>query len=182
VGRVWRYQNANQNQKHNGQKKKDKQRSTNHTDKTKDQVTQTPLKTGGEHWCSWKVNSFCSTSGTRRVSLVTNPVYSSCFVRINASLPLNKSPISSRNNFYNLPLNKSPISSRNNFYNLPLNKSPISSKNNLYNLPLNKSTISSRNNFYNLPLNKSPISSRNNFYNLPLNKSPISSRTFITYH
>ena len=34
---------------HNGQKKKDKQRSTKHTHKTKDQVTQTPLKTGGEH-------------------------------------------------------------------------------------------------------------------------------------
>jgi len=27
---------------------KDKQRSTKHTHKTKDQVTQTPLKTGGE--------------------------------------------------------------------------------------------------------------------------------------
>ena len=30
---------------HNGQKKKDKQRSAKHTLKTKDQVTQTPLKT-----------------------------------------------------------------------------------------------------------------------------------------
>ena len=37
--------------KHNGQKKKrqkDKQRSTKHTHKTKDRVTQTPLKTRGE--------------------------------------------------------------------------------------------------------------------------------------
>jgi hypothetical protein len=31
---------------------KDKQRSTKHTYKTKDQVTRTPLKTGGEHRCS----------------------------------------------------------------------------------------------------------------------------------
>jgi hypothetical protein len=38
--------------KHNGQKKtvqKDKQRSTKHTYKTKDRVTRTPLKPGGEH-------------------------------------------------------------------------------------------------------------------------------------
>ena len=31
---------------HNGQKKKDKQRSTKHTHKTRDPVTRTPLKTG----------------------------------------------------------------------------------------------------------------------------------------
>ena len=35
-----------------GQKKKDKQQSTKHTHKTKDQVTRTPLKTGGELRCS----------------------------------------------------------------------------------------------------------------------------------
>ena len=46
--------------KHNGQKKKDKR--TKHTHKTKDRVTRTPLKTGGELRC------------TRRVNLVTNPV------------------------------------------------------------------------------------------------------------
>ena len=43
---------------HNGQKKKvqkDKQRSTKHTHKTKDRITQTPLKTGGELGCSWKL-------------------------------------------------------------------------------------------------------------------------------
>jgi len=33
---------------HNGQKKKDKQRSTNHTHKAKDWLTWTPIKTGGE--------------------------------------------------------------------------------------------------------------------------------------
>jgi hypothetical protein len=38
------------------------------------QVTRTPLKTGGELRFSRRVNSSCSTSGTRRVNLVTNPV------------------------------------------------------------------------------------------------------------
>ena len=55
---------------------KDKQRSTKHTYKTKDQVTRTPLKTGGELRCFGRVGSSCSTSGTRRVNLVTNPVIS----------------------------------------------------------------------------------------------------------
>ena len=41
---------------------KDKQRSTKHTYKTKDRVTQTPVKTGGELRCSRKVSSSCSTS------------------------------------------------------------------------------------------------------------------------
>jgi hypothetical protein len=58
---------------------KDKQRSTKHTYKTKDRVTRTPLKTGGELRCSRRVGSSCSTSGTHRVNLVTNisvaPVY-----------------------------------------------------------------------------------------------------------
>jgi hypothetical protein len=49
---------------------KDKQRSTKHTYKTKDRVTRTPLKTGGELRCSGRVGSSCSTSGTRRVNLV----------------------------------------------------------------------------------------------------------------
>ena len=34
---------------------KDKQRSTKHTYKTKDRVTRTPLKTGGELRCSGRV-------------------------------------------------------------------------------------------------------------------------------
>ena len=38
---------SQKNRQHNGQKKKDKQRSTKHTHKTKDQVTRTPLETGG---------------------------------------------------------------------------------------------------------------------------------------
>ena len=51
---------------------KDKQRST----KTKDRATRTPLKTGGELRCSGRVSISCSTSDTRRVNLVTNPVIS----------------------------------------------------------------------------------------------------------
>jgi hypothetical protein len=54
---------------------KDKQRSTKHTYKTKDRVTRTPLKIGGELRCSGRVGSSCSTSDIRRVTLVTNPVH-----------------------------------------------------------------------------------------------------------
>jgi hypothetical protein len=42
----------------------------NSTEKTKDRVTRTPQKTGGELGCSGKVSSACSTSGTCRVTLV----------------------------------------------------------------------------------------------------------------
>jgi hypothetical protein len=59
-----------------GQKKKDKPGSTKHTPKTRDRVTRTPLKTGVELNCSGRVSSSCSTSGTRRVNLVTKPVIS----------------------------------------------------------------------------------------------------------
>jgi hypothetical protein len=55
---------------------KDKQRATKHTYKTKDRVTRAPLRTVGELMCSGRVSSSCSTSGTRRVNLVTNPVIS----------------------------------------------------------------------------------------------------------
>ena len=83
--RVWRYQSGNQNPyieeeqtTHWSKEKvqKDKQRSTKHTYKTKDRVTRTPLKTAGELRCSVKLRSSFSTSGTRRVTLVTNPVIS----------------------------------------------------------------------------------------------------------
>ena len=81
VCRVWRYQMGNQNpyieeeQTTQWPKEKvqqDKQRSTKHTYKPKDRVIRTPLKTGGELGCSGRVSSSCSTSGTRRVNLVTN--------------------------------------------------------------------------------------------------------------
>ena len=49
---------------------KNKQISTKHTYKTKDRVTRTPLKTGGELRCSGRVGSSCSTSDIRRVNLV----------------------------------------------------------------------------------------------------------------
>jgi hypothetical protein len=38
---------------------------------TFDRVTRTPLKTRGELMCSGRISSSCSTSGTRRVTLVT---------------------------------------------------------------------------------------------------------------
>jgi hypothetical protein len=75
---------SKKNRQHNGQKKKYKQRSTKLTYKTKDRVTRTPLKTGVELRCSGRVSSSCSTSGTRRVNLVTNPVsYVSHYQRSN---------------------------------------------------------------------------------------------------
>ena len=54
----------------------DKQRSTKHTHKTKDRVTRTPVKTGRELRYSGRIGISCSTSGTRRVNLVTNSVIS----------------------------------------------------------------------------------------------------------
>jgi len=81
--RVWRYQRGNYNpyiekekttQWSKEQVQKNKQRYTKHTYKSKDRITRTPLKTGGELRWSRRVSSSCSTSGTRRVNLVTNPV------------------------------------------------------------------------------------------------------------
>ena len=84
IRRVWKYQRGHQNpyiwkknRQHNSQKKKvqkDKQRSTKHTHKAKDRVTRTRQNTGDELRCSGRVGTFCSTSGTRGVNLVTNPV------------------------------------------------------------------------------------------------------------
>ena len=65
------------NRQHNDQKKKDKRTNSdllNITQQTKDQATRMPLKTSGELRCSEKINSSCSACGTRRVTLVTNPV------------------------------------------------------------------------------------------------------------
>ena len=85
VWRVWRYQRGNQNSYIEEEQttkwpkvkvQKDKQRSTKHTHTTKYRVTRTPLKTGGELRCSGRISSFCSTSDTRRVNLITNPVIS----------------------------------------------------------------------------------------------------------
>jgi hypothetical protein len=62
----------NKNIQHNGQK--EKQRSRKYMHKTKDRLTRNPLKTGGELRCSGRVSISCSTSGTRCVNLITNPV------------------------------------------------------------------------------------------------------------
>jgi hypothetical protein len=83
--RVWRYKSGNPNpyikdeQTTQWQKEivqKDKQRSTKHAHQTKDRVTLTRLIPEGELRCSGRVSSSCSTSGTRRVNLVTSPVIS----------------------------------------------------------------------------------------------------------
>ena len=55
---------------------KDKQISTKHTYKTKDRIIRSPLKTGVELRCSRWVSGSCSTSYTRRINLVANPVIS----------------------------------------------------------------------------------------------------------
>ena len=48
---------------------KDKQRSTTYTYKTKDRVTRTPLKTGGELRYSGRISSSCSISDIHRMQL-----------------------------------------------------------------------------------------------------------------
>jgi hypothetical protein len=53
----------------------------NITHKSKTRATRTPLKTGGELWCPGRISSSCSTSGTRCVTLVTNPVIKSWIMK-----------------------------------------------------------------------------------------------------
>ena len=65
---VIRIRKSKKNGQHIGQEKKDKQRTTNHTHKAKDQVTRTPLTTWDKRRGSGKVSSYCSTSGTCRVN------------------------------------------------------------------------------------------------------------------
>ena len=48
----------------------------NTTQKTKDRVTRIPLKTNAELGCSGATGSSCSSSGVRRITLVTNTVLS----------------------------------------------------------------------------------------------------------
>jgi len=55
---------------------KDKQRSTKHYTENYRSSNTNPTKTGVKRRCSGRVSSFSSTSGTRRVNLVTNPVIS----------------------------------------------------------------------------------------------------------
>ena len=87
--RVWRYQRGKQNPYIEEQTTKwpkekiqrNRQRSTKHTHKTKDRKTRTPLKTRRYLRCSGKVGSSCSTSGARRINLVTNPMISDEWAR-----------------------------------------------------------------------------------------------------
>ena len=72
----FRISKSKKNRQHNGQKKKDKQRSTKHIHKTNDRVTRILIRAGVELRCSGRVSSSCSTSGTRRVNLVTHLVIS----------------------------------------------------------------------------------------------------------
>ena len=84
--RIWLYHRGNQNpyieeeQATLWPKEKvqirDKQRFTKHTHKTKDRVTRTPLKIVVELRFTGRVSSSCSTSGTCRANIVTNPVIS----------------------------------------------------------------------------------------------------------
>jgi hypothetical protein len=61
---VIRIHKSKNDRQHNDQKKKDKQRSTKHTHKTKERATQTSLKTGDELRWSRCVSNSCSTDGT----------------------------------------------------------------------------------------------------------------------
>ena len=70
---VTRICKSKKDRQHNYQNKKDKQRYTKHTHKNKVRVARNPLKTGDELLLSGRVGSSCSTSDTRRVTLVTNP-------------------------------------------------------------------------------------------------------------
>ena len=70
--RVIRICKSKKDRQHNSQKKNDDLQNITH--KTKDRVTCTPLKTGGEIRCSGRVISSCTTSGIRCVTLVRNPV------------------------------------------------------------------------------------------------------------
>jgi ribosomal protein L32 len=70
---VIRIRISKKNRQNNGQKKKYKR--TNN-DLQNIHIKLIPLKTGGELRRSGRVSSSCSTSGSRRVNLVTNPVTS----------------------------------------------------------------------------------------------------------
>jgi hypothetical protein len=72
---------SKKNRQHNGQKKKGQTTIYKtyiyiYIYITKDRVTRTQLKPGGELRCSGRVSSSFSTSGTRRINLVTSPVIS----------------------------------------------------------------------------------------------------------
>ena len=62
----------------------------NITQKTKYYVTRTPLKTRDKLMCSERVRSSCSTSGTRVVNLVANPVTSDEWEKVSIAFTTNR--------------------------------------------------------------------------------------------
>ena len=77
-GQKNRQHNGQKNSQHNGQKKKGNQQTTifkHYTYYTRSGSTN-PTKIGGEIKCSGRISNSCSTCGTRRVTLVTNPMIS----------------------------------------------------------------------------------------------------------
>ena len=92
---VWRCQrgNANPNQRthrqHNGQIRKGQTmiHKTLHIKPKIDRVRRTPLKAGCKLRCSGRLISSCSTSGTRRVTLVTTRWWAMNEERTGKSLP-----------------------------------------------------------------------------------------------
>ena len=67
--------NKKKDRQHDGQKKKDKMtnkylQNITGTHKSKDRVTRTPLRTGGELRCTGRGNSSCSSSGTLSLKLL----------------------------------------------------------------------------------------------------------------
>jgi hypothetical protein len=67
---------------------KDKQQSTEHTYKSKDRVTRTPLKTRGELMCSGRVGSSCSTSANGEKDKQRSTKHTSVFLPLFCNLLL----------------------------------------------------------------------------------------------
>ena len=70
---VTRSRKSKKDRQQNAQEKKNKRTNNdlqNSSNKTKDWATRTALKIGGEGMCTRRVSSFCSTCGTRRVTVV----------------------------------------------------------------------------------------------------------------
>ena len=85
IKEVIRIRKSKKDRQHNGQKKKDKKTNNDLQNKHIQLMIQlmiqlknnmNPAKTGGELRCSGRVSSSCTTSGTHRINLVTNPVIS----------------------------------------------------------------------------------------------------------
>ena len=108
--RVWRDQRGNQNpyikeqttQWRKEKVQKGKHQSTRHTYKAKGPVTEVPLKTGvnSRVYRSW------STSGTRRVDIVTNPIISHEWAKDRDVLTISGTYRWSLWHFYSIPVNQ----------------------------------------------------------------------------